>query len=93
MLFVTLCVSVCSILLLAWIVLEVAPRAGQALVDRVCGACFAALAVTSVVVFAHLVTSPASSRGPIPFFVFFGAPIGLYLAWLSFRLAGGRAKG
>ncbi len=93
MLLVTVCVSVCSVLLLAWIALEVTSRGRQALIDRVCGACFVALAVTSVVVFSHLVTSPASSRGPIPFFVFFGAPIGLYLAWLSFRLAGGRATG
>jgi hypothetical protein len=40
-----------------------------------------------VVTFRLLVTAPVAERGPLPFFVFLGAPIGLFLGWLSFRLA------
>lgn len=80
------CASLCSILLAGWIVLEITSRARPAVVDRACGACLLALGVTSVVAFRSLVVLP-SGRGPLPLFVFLGAPVGFYLAWLAFRMA------
>lgn len=83
---VNVCAGVCSALLLAWIVLQWWPRAGHA-ADRAGSACFFALGVTSVVALRALVVAPPAERGPLPVFVFLGAPIGFFLAWLSWRLA------
>lgn len=83
---VTVCAAVCSCLLLIWIGLQVSPRAKPQWVDLASGACFLALGLTSVVVFGAMIVAPAE-RSPMPIFVFFGAPIGFYLAWLSWRLA------
>jgi hypothetical protein len=83
----TACAAVSSILLAVWIALEVMPRARPAVVDRACAACFLALAATAVVALRGLVVAAPDARGPLPFFVFFGAPVGCYLAWLALRLA------
>lgn len=90
MVLITVCVSLCSLLLLVWVVLEVACKNQPRVVDHACSACFVALAFTSVVAFRQLVVAPPGGRGPLPFFVFFGAPIGLYLAWVAWRLARAR---
>ena len=89
---ITVCVGVCTTLLLLWVVLELTCRARPAIVDSACAACFFTLSVTSVVAFQHLLASPPAGRGPMPFLVFLGAPIGLYLAWVSWCLARARQK-
>ncbi|HLU39435.1 MAG TPA: hypothetical protein VK081_08610 [Planctomycetota bacterium] len=83
--------ALCSLLLVWWIALAVA-RAPASRADRACSACFAALAVTSVLTFRLLVVEASATRGPLPFFVFLGAPIGLYLAFLAWRLARERER-
>lgn len=87
------CAGACTILLLVWIGLEASPLARTRTTDRACAACYLALAVTSVVLFRHLVVEPVAGRGPLPMFVFLGAPIGVGLAWLAWRLARERQAG
>jgi len=89
---VTVSAAACSILLLAWVVLLLSARGSTRVADWVCGACFLWLGVTSVLTFRCLVVEPPGKRGPLPFFVFLGAPLGLFLAWLSWRLGRERAS-
>lgn len=91
---VVACAWLCSALLAVWLVLSVLPLRGakSAWVDRLCAANFAAQALTSVVAFRYLVTLSGPGSGPLPVFVFLGAPIGLYLAWLGVRMGRERAR-
>ncbi|MEZ5965914.1 MAG: hypothetical protein R3F56_18915 [Planctomycetota bacterium] len=83
---VNLCAGVCTLLLAVWVVLQLAPPRPRFAIDRLGAACYLALGVTSIVTFRMLVVAPPEQRGPLPVFVFLGAPMGLVLAWLSWRL-------
>lgn len=84
---VNVCAAVCSLLLVVWCGMQMAPRASRASIDRLGAVCFVALGVTSAVTFRMLVVAPSAARGPLPVFVFLGVPIGFALGWLSWRLA------
>ncbi len=88
------CAVGCSALLVVWLLLSAWPGSARfaSLLDRVCAANFAVQALTSVVVFRYLVVHAGPQSGPLPVFVFLGAPIGGYLAWLGWRLARERER-